>query len=253
MLRNPLNKRNERPDKDIELLEDISGKIDERVLPIQDLKANAIDMWSKYRRQEGFVVAIRKAFHIARQKSSGTSFNETFNYCRECIKMINEEGQKPGPDLCAVAASVYYEWNVNRYETGNSYRDIEWAMLYDLARVALSGAKYADDPVYTFICAVCLCHLGKWPDADHLFSQIRRAGIPSHQLYSPRAVLLDEQGVRRKRQGVITGSEDHKYFKVEDLGRDFYVSRYERWPNADEDAHAYIGIAFAGPVAVLNL
>jgi hypothetical protein len=54
-------------------------------------------------------------------------------------------------------------------------------------------------------------------------------------------------------QGAITGDGERKYLKVDELRMDFYVSRDEHWPNPGEIAHAYVGFAFAGPLAIQGL
>ena len=89
------------------------------------------------------------------------------------------------------------------------------------------------------------------PDVSE--TTIRRAGIPNDQLHDFRAVLLDKEGVRRHVQGKITGEQEKRYLNVETLHRDFFLSRYEEWPQTGEIAHAYIAFAFAGPRAVQSL
>ena len=126
-------------------------------------------------------------------------------------------------------------------------------MLYDLAHAVIQSPKYAGDQFYKFVSAVALVQQGRWSDAKLLFAQIRKAGIPSEQLYDARAVLLDDGGIRMRVQGTITGEGERKYLKVDELRTDFYVSRDEHWPNPGEIAHAYVGFAFAGPLAIQNL
>jgi hypothetical protein len=93
--------------KDIEFLEDISGKIYEKILPLDELKLTAEELWKSFKRQDGFVVAARKLYHLARAKHSGTAFNEAFDFCKKVILDVQNESHTPSADLCAVAVSIY--------------------------------------------------------------------------------------------------------------------------------------------------
>lgn len=253
VLRNPLRDARDRPNKDIGFLEDISGRIYQKILPVEELKANAEELWTQFRRQEGFVIAARKLYNVAREKNSGTSYNEAFAYCRRIIDLVQAETQTPSGDLCAVAVSTYYEWNVNRYDSKSANREIDWQMLCELSSAVLRSARYTGDPFYKFVCALALVQQGKWAEAEPLFVETRRARIPNDQLYEVRAVFLDAIGLRKHVQGTITGDHDRHYLKVDEIHRDFLLSRYEQWPQPGEIAHAYIGFAFAGPLAVQSL
>ena len=223
LLKNPLRDRRDRPNKDIAFLEDISGRIYERILPVDELKESALELWRRFKRQEGFVIMGRKLYHLAREKNNGTAYNEAFTYCRQAIADIQAESQAPSPDLCAVAVCIYYEWNINRYDPKAVNRQINWPMLYELSLAVLQSAKYAGAPFYKFVCAVALAQQHRWSDAHLLFAQIRKAGVPNDPLYDVRAAFLDEQGLRRRVQGIITAGGDKKYLKVDELHSDFYV------------------------------
>jgi len=253
VLKNPLRDTRDRPVKDIEFLEDVSGKLYQRIMPLEELKENALELWRNFKRQEGFVIAARKLYHTAREKNTGTAYNEAFSYCTRMLAEIQAESQAPSPDLCAVAASIYYEWNVNRYDGKAGNREIDFAVLYELSHVVTEASKYSGDLFYKFVSAVALAQQGKWPEADFLFAQIRRARIANEQLYEPRAVLLDKEGIRKRVQGRITGDQEKQYFKSDEIDRDFLLSRFEHWPRPGEIAHAYIALAFAGPLAVQSL
>jgi hypothetical protein len=181
------------------------------------------------------------------------AYKEAFVYCQQAIADVQSESQAPSADLCAIAVCIYYEWNINRYDGRSASRRIDWPMLDELSRAVLQSSKYAGDPFYKFVCAIALAQQGKWADAGLLFAQIRRAGITNDQLYDVRAVLLDDEAIRKRVQGTITGDGEKKYLKVDELHSDFYVSRDERWPNPGDIGHAYIGFRFAGPLAVQSL
>jgi hypothetical protein len=176
VVKNPLRDRRDRPTKDIDFLEDISARIYGKILPLDDLRESALDLWQRFKRQEGFVISGRKLYHIAREKNSGTAYNEAFTYCREAIARVQTESQVPSPDLCAVSVCIYYEWNINRYDAKATQRQITWTMLYDLARAVVQSAKYAGDQFYKFVSAVALAQQGRWTDAKLIFAQIRKEG-----------------------------------------------------------------------------
>jgi hypothetical protein len=254
ILRNPLRHKSARPTKDIGLLEEITGKIFERIIPQDELTETAKELFEQFRRQDGFVIAARKLYHTAREKNSGSSYNEAFTYCREVMKDIERAGVSPVSDLYAVAVCIYYEWNVNRYDPKAGNRQIDWDLLYRLSGAVLKGDKYKSDTFYRYVCGLSLAEQGDWSGADPFFAQNRKSGIPNDHLYQLRAVFLDAHGVRTQVQGTITGTTGAKrYFYVKSLHQDFRLSRDERWPNVDETAHAFIGFTFGGPVAVQNL
>lgn len=243
--------------RDIEFLETVTSKIFEKIIPLDELRESAEELFRKFNRQDGFVIAARKLYQMARDKNSGTAFNEAFSYCQEKMTAIQEKGQTPSSDLCAIAVCIYYQWYVVRYESNkNVVRQIDWSLLCDLARTVLRSERYKGDPFYRFTAAlalaqtVALAGTGNWGDVDALFAENRKAGVPNDQLFKTRAYLLDEEGIRMHVQGIIRGSEIKRYLWVEKLRKDFFLSRDERWPNADEIAHAYIGFSFAGPVAL---
>ena len=103
LLKNSLRNTQERPTKDIDFLVEISAKLYGKILPFEELSAIAEDQWLQFKRQEGFVVAARKLYNIAREKNSGTSYNEAFAYCNRVIETVSAQGQTPSGDLCAVA------------------------------------------------------------------------------------------------------------------------------------------------------
>jgi hypothetical protein len=251
ILRNPMKAVADRPSKEIEFLEDITGKIFEKIIPLNELTESAEELFRKFKRQDGFVIAARKLYHIAREKNSGTAYNEAFAYCQRVMRTVEKESQAPSADLCSVAVCIYYEWNVNRYEPKrNVSRRIDWSLLQALAQEVLRSEKYSGDPFYLYVAGFALAEQLKWSEANALFAENRKGGIPSDQLFQIRAVLLDQEGVRSHVQGKITGGRVKKYILVDALKKDFHLSRYERWPNVGEIAHAYIGFSLAGPLAV---
>lgn len=250
LLRNPLRAKADRPNKDIELLEEITGKIFEKIVPIEELTASAEELFRQYQRQDGFILAGRKLYHRAREKNSGSDYNAAFQYCERVMKVIREADQQPAPDLLSVAVCIYYEWNVNRYDPNAPKRDINWSLMSSLAGTVLKSQKYRNDPLYRYICGFALAQQGLWDNADPFFAQNRKSGIPNEQLFQIRAVLLDDHGVRFRVQGTITGDPSRKYLLVDRLNKDFNLLRSERWPGINETAHAYIGFSLAGPVAV---
>jgi hypothetical protein len=229
----------------------VTGKIFEKIVPLNELTESADELFLKYKRQDGFVIAARKLYHTAREKNSGTAYHEAFAYCQRVLSTITVAEQSPSADLCSVAVCIYYEWNVNRYQPQrNVSRTIDWALLHDLVEQVLRSEKYTGDPFYRYVAGLALAEQDKWAEAETLFAENRKGGIPNEQLFQIRAVLLDNEGLRSRVQGKITGGERKKYFLVDALHKDFNVTREERWPNVGEIAHAYIGFAFAGPTAV---
>ena len=253
IIRNPYVGRLNRPDKDIELLEEISGKIFGQVATIDELELRAEELWNNYGRQDGFIIAARRRHYFARHKDTGTAYNEAFAYCKHLINIINAKGSSVSPDLYAVATDIYFGWNINRINKKNTPRTIDWDILLEYCKGALSSERYNSDPLYKFISAIALAHLKDWDTADAIFSQIRKMPLPAKYAHKIRATLLDDDGTAKQWQGEITGGKNHKYAKVSLLKPDFNLSTYDRWPNVGEIVHFYIGFSFLGPMGVMQL
>ena len=253
IIRHPYAGKLNRPDKDIEMLEKISGEIFGQVATIDELELRAEELWHDYGRQDGFVISARRRHYLARHKDTGTAYNEAFKYCKQLIDMISLKGNSVSADLYAVATDVYFGWNINRVNKTNSPRTIDWNILLEYCKGTLSSERYNSDPLYKFISALALAHLKDWDTADAIFSQIRKLPLPAKHAHKIRAALLDTDGTLKKWQGEITGGRNYKYAKVSLLTPDFNLSTYDRWPNVGETVHFYIGFSFFGPLGVMHL
>lgn len=228
---------------DVDMLEQIRDDVLVKVQSQEDLEKDAERVWTDVGSQEGFVLAARKRYTIARQRNK--KYDVAFAYCTGVIDRIAGAGHVPSPSLHAILVKVYYQWKVRRQlMSGNS--PIGWDILRDHCSQVLSSSAYANDPLYRYIYGLALAHLGSWAEAGALFAQLRQENIPGHILWTPRDYLLNENGGIREVQGVIRAGPHRDFFNCEDLGTDFHIDRRSRWPRAGEIAHAAIQFSFGG-------
>ena len=232
---------------EVEMLQEIRDAVLVKVHSQEDLNVEAERIWKEIGSQEGFVLAARKLYATARIKDK--KYNDAFSYCLHVIERITEAGAVPSPALHTVVVQIYYQWKVRRQMmSGNS--PIAWDTLRDHCFRVISSAEYQNDPLYKHIYALSLAHLGKWSEANALYSQLRQANIPGHILWTARDYLLNETGGIRTVQGVMRSHANRDFLFCEDLGTDFYVDKKSRWPRAGEIAHAAIQFSFGGQTAI---
>jgi tetratricopeptide (TPR) repeat protein len=235
---------------DFQMLEAIRSEILGKMSSMDQLQQQAEELWTKYKSQEGFILAARKLYAIAQEKNK--KYDLAFSYCQRAIITAEEGGVPPAPGLLATSIQVFYHWRVRRQVVSGTIA-IDWQFLRDQSARLLADPKYAEDPLHRHIYALALAHLGKWSEAHAIYGQIRQAGLPNHVLWTPRDVLLNQTGGARGVQGVIRSSGDRQYLYVEDLGTDFHCDRNGRWPKDGEIAHAVIQFSFAGATAIDRL
>jgi hypothetical protein len=234
--------------KEIGMLQDARGKILGKMLPVDELKIQAEQIWLNHKRQDGFVLVCRKLFQIASEKNKGNLFNDAFNYFTKAAGFVVQKEILVRPELAQVGIDIYYHWRVNRY-SGATTDPIRWDFLADTTITALKSPTLLRGCFYRFVRALSLAHLGRWPESLALFNEIRQGAEARDQLWKVRAALLSSNGERARVQGIIKETAGKKYLHVESLHQDFYTNREEAWPKNEEIAHAYILFSFAGPRA----
>jgi hypothetical protein len=239
--------RSTQPASDIQMLEQIRDTVMIKTSSLEDLRHEAERVWTEFRSQEGFVLVARKLFGAAQEKNK--KYDVAYSYCAGVIEKIEAAGASPSVPLYAVTAQIYYVWRVRR-QTYSGTGTIDWDVLRDLCHPVVSSSPLKQDPLYKHIYALSLAHLGKWPESNALYDQLRQVGIPSHVLWVPRDFLLNEKGGVRTVQGVIRTGTQRDYFYAEDLEMDFYLDRKGSWRRAGEIDHGAIQFSFAGPVVV---
>ncbi len=232
---------------DIRMLESIRDEVLVKFTNVEDLKVQAETLWNDFQSQEGFVLASRKLFAIAQAKNK--RFETAYSYCQSAIIKVEEKRVAVSPALHAAAAEIYYRWRVQRQLISGTIK-IDWAWLRGHLEKVLASSQYAEDPLFRYIYAITLAHLGIWPAANALFAQLRQAGVPNHVLWAPRDFLLNDTGGIRWLQGVIRSIANKTTLYVEDLQTDFHVGRGGRWPKQGEIALAAVQFFFGGATAL---
>lgn len=234
---------------DAQMLEDARDKIIERSGTIDELLADAAMAWKNARSQQGFCVACRRFLAEARSQGKGSAFNRAMTYAQKCIADVRAAKADPAAALFDVAAQILYEWRISGAVRGEHRGKIDWAYFLSLVHPALQDLG---TPLLKYFEALAYAHMLRWPEANALFADIRRSGLPSYIVWAPRDHLLDEEGNARSVQGVVKRGVDRLYFKVDELQTDFQTQG-EEWPREGELGRGYVSFAFGGPRAIRAL
>ncbi len=232
---------------DVKMLEDIRDQVLNKAADLDELVRQANEVWEKYANQEGFLIAARKYFSMARTKNK--KYERAFEYCQRAIVLAEEAKLSPLPGLLSTSVQIYYHWRVRRQVMSGNTR-IDWAFLRDQSARVLASRQYANDNLHRYIYGLALSHLLEWSLASGVFMQIRQANLPTHVLWAARDYFLNETGGIRQVQGVMRQLTGRLYLLVDDLQNDFIASRRGTWPRPGEIAHAAIEFTFGGPTAV---
>ena len=238
--------------EDVMMLEGQRGELFAAVGGEDSVGDVAGGLWESHRNQEGFVLAARARYGRAVHSDKGTLFKAAHSYCQDKIRAVKECGVEPAPGLYEVALLNYYHWQVGRQTPGRAIeRDINWELVVNYSEAVLGAPSFEALPhLYRYLRAVAAAHLGDWTAALAIWADLRRSGMPRHVLMEHRDYLLDDRGVARVVQGVITEAGQKRFLMVDGFGRDFHLYRGRRWPAAGMIAHAHIVFSFAGPTAV---
>jgi hypothetical protein len=153
-------------------------------------------------------------------------------------------------DLVEVPLDIYYRWRIARNAPTTGSSGVDWQRVRDLASQVSRGTPTASDPLHEYLYGLALAHLGEWGQADAVFGALRRAGLPRPVLWARRDRFLGSDGRPLKVQGTVRQVGEERYLYVESLKVDFKADRSQRWPRANEIAHAFLVFAFGGPTAV---
>jgi hypothetical protein len=236
-----------RSSHDVQMLEQVRDEVWVKVGSPDELKEQAERLWTDFRNQEGFVLAARKLSSTAQGK--GKNYEKAFSYCQRTIIAITAAEMTPLPALYAVSTQIYYHWRVRR-QVVSGVNLISWDLLREFAEKVVGAPQYTDTPLFRYIYALALAHLGLWPAANALFAQLRQSNVPNHITWASRDMLLNDSGGIRWVQGVMRSGASRATLYVEDLKTDFFVERGGRWPKEGEIAHAAIQFSFGGATAI---
>ena len=169
LLRSPFARRR----VSTEALEDVHSKLLERFGSLDQMRREAVQIWSKFKRQDGFVLVGRRLYSSACRTNRGRDFNEAFQYCRECCDQVRRADQVPGVPLSEAMIHIYYQWRVRRAMHSESRDPIDWAFIRDVAAVVRTSDRSRSDPFYRYLHAVSEAHLGEWGHAEAIFHELR--------------------------------------------------------------------------------
>jgi hypothetical protein len=129
--------------------------------------------------------------------------------------------------------------------------EIQWSVFLDLlgeiVRPNYNGR--GQQRWYQFLKGYALCQIGEWEAGEVEFTDLRRADLPPHILWLPRAYLLNAKGGRATVQGTMQEYGGRLYLEVPEYVT-FYTDKKDRWNAPGLIDHANIRFCFAGPRAV---
>jgi hypothetical protein len=237
--------------RDLEYLNDARDKIVVNLSEPSDLATSAQVLWEKSGRQDGFVVAIRGLYSLARDSSKGTDFNTAYEYSSTVISQVRGAKATITPALAEVILQLYYHWRVLRVTRKESPGGpVDWSVVRELCQIVLRDLSLNRETMYRYLFALAHYHLGDIPSASALFEEIRRQPLPSRVLFAPRDYLLSAEGTRTALQGKIRSVSGAKFMYVDELKTDFHAARNESWGRDGELEHFVVRFSFAGPIAV---
>lgn len=235
---------------DVQMLENVKTQIVAELREPAAIQEEARNLWSSVRRQDGFVLAARVLLASALASPKGREFAAAYNYCQECIDLIQAAGALVAAELYEVSLHIYYQWQVRRRLHSEGAEQIKWEQLRGYAAAVSDSPRFAKDPFYLYLQGLSLAHLGQWDLAASFFNDLRQhGGFSRGVLFAPRDCLLGEKGGMRRVQGTVKKGAGRRFLHVEELHFDFLVDRNDNWPSENEVADAYIRFAFAGPLA----
>lgn len=237
----------------IKMLEGVRDKVFNSISKVQDIEAEAERQWNEYRSQEGFVVAARRRLQQAQATNRGSAYKKAFDYCQLAMSTIVADGKAVGIRMREVILQIQYEWVVTRQMSSGQNSRIDWELLRQLAADVCSDPQRGRNPLYRFVHAVALAHLGRWPEANDIFTKMRNSEMSPGVLWTPRALLLSENGGPKLIQGIVRDGVGRTLLAVSEMSTDLICSRRDDWPRDGEQAHAYIQFSFGGATAIKNL
>jgi hypothetical protein len=226
-----------------EMMADLEKRILASIPLTNTLKTLAQQMFDRTRNQAGFEVCARRLLVEASQDSKGKDFNEVNKYISECVDAINKAQAVMGVELLVIKIDLIIRWRIQ------SFASVQWEEFRnDLAQVVKNN-RYRDDVIKTFYLGVAHFHCGETTEANAIFAMLRRWQPVAYGAREPRCYLLDNDGHPRRFQGTYKKEYQQWHFNVPEL--DVSVPSYGV-PSygAGAVAHAYIGFALNGPLAL---
>lgn len=249
MLRAPRAYRPELDQEDRQMLTVARMQLLSRAALSKDLLEEADDIWTRHHSQDGFVFVARHLLQKAgREKDSGADFRGAFEYVQSKMALVSAAGAVPSPGLHEVALHIYYRWRVQR--DGKPGGIVDWEVLRHHADQVLKSQR-TQDPLYLYVEALALAHLGRWGDAQACFTALRRQSMPPTILYVARDCLLDANGNARTVQGTVRRTGENVFVSCDDPATAIRAERKSQWPGDGKIVHTRIDFSFAGPTAVL--
>lgn len=238
--------------KDVELLS--QAKTDMLTIgeTIDVSRQVAEDVWERHKSQAGFALVTRRLFNAARTRDKSVSYQSAFDYFQASVKRVGDAGVGVDSSLLEAGLQLYYVWRVQRaVKTTGQEVAVQWDLLLDMTRSILRSDFSRDDPFYSYVEAISLAHLSRWPDAIGRFTRIRQSKMPRDLLYAARDYLIDDQGQIRHVQGRVSRGADRMYLSDSGVGVDIAIDRKSAGLMGVGDiVHMSVQFSFAGPLAV---
>ncbi|MFA9479344.1 hypothetical protein ACERK3_13725 [Phycisphaerales bacterium AB-hyl4] len=213
----------------------------------------AMELWEKYGRQDGIVLAARRMYGIAQKRNKGKDFSEAYNMCQKAIATIHDRDEVPVCGLYEVMMHIYYHWRVRRGIYHEGAEPIDWEQMERMGKEVLRSGDVHVQAFNEYLVGLALAHQMLWSEAHVYFKKIRDRRLPSRVAAEPRDLLLNENGGARLIQGVVKSGVGRRYLWVSELDHDFIIFNPNGWPEEGLSTHGYIEFSFNGPRAIKDL
>jgi hypothetical protein len=233
--------------EDIQMLEGARTELLARTTTVDEMQQEALSVFARFGRQDGFVVAARMMYAEAQASDRGTVYFAAHGYLDEVFAILSTAGAPPRKELLEVALDIYYNWRVSRRGRSGGVEPIDWDHLRVLSSQVVHGPSV--DPFHEYVHGLALAHLREWGRAEAIFANLRRSGLAKPVLWARRDRYLAADGRPLRVQGIVRDVGDQRYVYVDELKTDFRLDRNGTWPRTNELTHADIEFAFGGPIA----
>lgn len=232
-------------DKDVLMLGDLQRRVIQLVPDGEELRRWAAEIFAKTGQQVGFEAASRRLVDDAVNSDKGTAFNLARLYLDEVEQVLLAAGKVATPELRCVRADLEIQWRLQRVAGA-----IKWQQLLDDLEVVLGAPRFKDDPIRHFYRAVCLFQIGRYGDANAIFSTLRRQALNAMLPAEARCAYRGSEGMARRFQGVLEQRHGNYYLFIQELGVSVLSRRPERDGGPGATIHGYVVFSLNGPLAV---
>jgi hypothetical protein len=226
------------------MLQDVRDELLQEFQAPEDLRRRADEAWEKFQSQAGFALVARRLLKDAMVRGRGKDFLGVRRYLMETSKKVSDSNASLDAQVHEMFLLLHYYWQINAHGPKGKGAVIPWNELVDHGSECIG--KGSSNPLVLYLFGIVNAHKGNWPIVLDIQQRLREAQLPRWVLWKPRDRLLNEQGETAVLQGRFRRMGPRATVFSSQLGIDFIASRFDDWPNDDEDAFFEVECALGG-------